>query len=456
MNCMNQRKRVHYLLEAGWKADAAIQGLGRSNRTNQKQPPLFRPVSSDVRGEKRFLSTIARRLDTLGAITRGQRQTGSQGMFRETDNLHSTYAFSALRKFYRLIYDGKVDCCSLTTFQDATGLKLTTAEGAFLLELPPMSKFLNRMLALRITMQNALFEVFEGLLAAEVESAIAAGTYEVGLETIVAHSLTITKRTRVRTHANGATTSLFDVRYKTRNKPLALDTVLNRANRDKAAIMLANSKSGRAALQMPACSITNLDGTITPRVQLLRPMEHHAIAIRDLEESNWAKVDTDTFTHLWEAEIASVPEFTDHQFHIITGLLLPIWKELPFDNPRVYRFDTDDGERVIGRLVPPNSVDAFISPRDQALTPSQAWERLTKGAAVTLGQGMHLRRATVMHANRIELIGFHHGALQRLKAMGLTSEIIQWRTRLFVPTSDAGADIVAKLMNAYPLLAQAA
>ena len=25
----------------GWKADAAIQGLGRTNRTNQAQPPLF-------------------------------------------------------------------------------------------------------------------------------------------------------------------------------------------------------------------------------------------------------------------------------------------------------------------------------------------------------------------------------------------------------------------------------
>ena len=35
----NQRLRVHYMLESGWKADTAIQGLGRSNRTNQAQPP---------------------------------------------------------------------------------------------------------------------------------------------------------------------------------------------------------------------------------------------------------------------------------------------------------------------------------------------------------------------------------------------------------------------------------
>ena len=42
LGAKNQRLRVHYLLEPGWKADAAIQGLGRTNRTNQAQPPLFR------------------------------------------------------------------------------------------------------------------------------------------------------------------------------------------------------------------------------------------------------------------------------------------------------------------------------------------------------------------------------------------------------------------------------
>ena len=109
----NQRRRIHYLLEPGWRADAAIQGLGRSNRTNQKMPPVFRPVATDVKGEKRFLSTIARRLDSFGAITRGQRQTGGQGLFRADDNLESPYAKAALRQFYQLLYTGKVEGCSL-------------------------------------------------------------------------------------------------------------------------------------------------------------------------------------------------------------------------------------------------------------------------------------------------------------------------------------------------------
>jgi hypothetical protein len=95
----------------------------------QAQPPLFRPIATDVKAEKRFLSTIARRLDTLGAITRGQRQTGGQSLFRPEDNLESQYGRDALRQLYILLARGKVGSCSLERFEDATGLKLTDANG---------------------------------------------------------------------------------------------------------------------------------------------------------------------------------------------------------------------------------------------------------------------------------------------------------------------------------------
>jgi hypothetical protein len=193
LSARNRRLRVHYLLEPGWKADAAIQGLGRTNRTNQAQPPLFRPIATDVKAEKRFLSTIARRLDTLGAITRGQRQTGGQGLFRPEDNLESHYGRDALRQLYMLLVRGKVEGCPLQTFEDATGLKLTDANG-IRDELPPITTFLNRLLALTIDLQNVLFTVFEQLLTARIEGAIASGTYDLGLETLRAESFTITDR----------------------------------------------------------------------------------------------------------------------------------------------------------------------------------------------------------------------------------------------------------------------
>src|SRR5262245_20200228 len=161
LSARNRRLRVHYLLEAGWKADTAIQGLGRSNRTNQAQPPLFRPITTDVTAEKRFLSTIARRLDTLGAITKGQRQTGGQGLFRADDNLESPYGRAAMRQLYLLLFAGKVEGCSLETFQAATGLRLTDQDGSLREELPLITTFLNRLLALTIDLQNTLFGVFD-------------------------------------------------------------------------------------------------------------------------------------------------------------------------------------------------------------------------------------------------------------------------------------------------------
>jgi hypothetical protein len=446
---INQRPRVHYLLEAGWKADAAIQGLGRSNRTNQKQPPLFRPVATDVRGEKRFLSTIARRLDSLGAITRGQRQTGGQGLFRAEDNLESPYGRAALRQLYQRLYRGHVACCSLERFTNVTGLQLIDGDGSLREDLPPVSTFLNRLLALEIALQNAIFGEFEELLAAQIESATAAGTYEVGLETIRAESLVIADRRTIATHANGAETRLCEVARKERNHPLPLADALLLAH-SPGAILLANRRSHRAAIQLPAPSLTLDDGAVEKRIRLVRPMERPSLSVDELARTHWKKADAHTFSELWTRELGEVPEFTTSRFHVVAGLLLPIWKQLPADNPRVYRFQTDDGERVIGRLIPPECLHHFAG-HARALTSDEAWAALHDGCHLSLAGGLGLRRATVMHATRIELTGFSAEAVPGLKVLGLIGEIIAYRLRLFVPMTDEGPRILGELLSSHPL-----
>ncbi|WP_428393440.1 strawberry notch-like NTP hydrolase domain-containing protein [Lichenicoccus sp.] len=448
LGARNRRLRVHYLLEAGWKADAAIQGLGRTNRTNQTQPPLFRPIATDVRGEKRFLSTIARRLDTLGAITRGQRQTGGQGLFRAADNLESEYARAALRQLYMLLLLGKVDGCSLARFEDATGLSLRTSDGAIREELPPITQFLNRVLALTIALQNLLFEVFDGLLAARIEGAIAAGTYDLGVETVTAESLTIVERLTVYTHpATGAETRAFTVTRRDRTAPLGLDDALDRAAEPRARL-LVNARSGHAAVQVPAPSVTLDDGEVERRIRLLRPMERRAMPFEALAGTHWQEADGATFSAAWTDELAKVPAFVDSRFHIVTGLLLPIWRRLPDDGCRVYRLQTDDGERVIGRLVSPAWVAESLGTEAPAVAPAEAWTAvLDNGALLQLADGLTVRRSLVMNVARVELIGFTDGMVDRLKAMGLISEIISWRLRLFVPVGAQGPTILAAILD---------
>lgn len=451
LSAKNQRLRVHYLLEPGWKADAAIQGLGRTNRTNQAQPPLFRPISTDVKAEKRFLSTIARRLDTLGAITRGQRQTGGQGLFRPEDNLESLYARDALRQLYLLIVRGKIEGCSLQRFEAATGLKLMDSNG-IKDDLPPITTFLNRLLALTIEMQGILFSAFEQLLEARIDGAMASGTYDLGLETLRAESFRVTDRQVIYTHpTTGAETRLLSITERRRNRPRLLDEALAELD-DPRAVLMINTRSGRAAVQVPTTSLMLDDGEIERRVRLIRPTESQNIAIRLMGGTQWVETDRPNFVAAWNAEVAEVPEFTDSTLHVVSGLLLPVWKRLPQDETRVYRLQTDDGERIIGRRVSPAWAATATGAGVPNLSAEQAYAALIEGKTILdLTEGLQLRRSRVMGVNRIELTGFTEGMRERLRAYGLFSEIISWKLRFFVPVGPDSAGVLAKLFNLWPI-----
>ncbi|AWB25817.1 methylase [Methylobacterium currus] len=447
----NQRLRIHYLLEPGWKADAAIQGLGRTNRTNQAQPPLFRPIATDVKAEKRFLSTIARRLDTLGAITRGQRQTGGQGLFRPEDNLESHYARDALRQLYLLLVRGKVEGCSLDRFETATGLKLMDDNG-IKDELPPITTFLNRLLALTIELQGILFTAFEQLLTAKIEGAIRSGHYDVGLETLQAESFVVTDSQVIHVHpGTGAETRLLTITRRERNRPVTLAAALDHLS-DPRARLLVNGRSGRAGVQMPAPSMMLDDGEIERRVCLIRPMEQHYAPLRMMDESHWEEADPDRFAAAWETELADIPDFSDSTIHIVAGLLLPIWKRLPDESTRVYRLQTDAGERIIGRRVSPAWAANAASQGASTLSPEHAFAALMEGRTILdLAEGLQLRRARVMSAYRLELTGFTEAMRERLRAYGLFSEIISWKLRFFVPADASGVSILTKLLDTYPV-----
>jgi hypothetical protein len=453
----NQRLRKHYLLEAGWRADNAIQGLGRTHRTNQAQPPLFRPMAANVKAGKRFLSTIARRLDTLGAITRGQRQTGGAGLFRSEDNLESPYARAALRQFYYLLHQGKIEGCSLTTFEAVTGLSLTTDEGGLRDELPPITTWLNRLLALRIETQNLLFEVFEQLMTAKIEGAIAAGSFDKGVETITAESIVVTERRTIYTHpVSGAQSHVLTVTRKDRIRPLGMADALAIMRAEPQSVLLVNTRSNRAAVQLPTASLMLDDGAIEHRVRLLRPTDELRFGLDALAETHWQPADRKLFSELWQAEVAAVPEFSISTFHIVTGLLLPIWRRLPDHDCQVYRIQTDAGERIIGRHIAPTLVATMLRnlgiDNVPTLAPNDAWAGLVDGRiGLQLADGLVVRRSRVMNDWRVELIGFSEAMVPRLKALGLISEIISWKLRLFIPTAGQGSAMLASLLERHPL-----
>ena len=241
LDAKNQQRRVHFLLEPGWRADRAIQGLGRTHRTHQACPPLFRPVTTDCKGEARFTSTIARRLDALGALTRGQRQTGGQGMFDAADNLESAYAKHALHDWYGLLATGKLKSTSLKEFQAMSGLELTDQDGVLREDLPPIQRWLNRILAMKIAVQNAIFDEFLTLVETRVSAAKEAGTFDIGVETVAAETCEVLSDTVIRTDpVTGATSHLLELSLTQRRKLLALERVLKMASYENKPLFLRN------------------------------------------------------------------------------------------------------------------------------------------------------------------------------------------------------------------------
>ena len=457
LSCGNTARRVHYLLEPGWRADQAIQGLGRTHRTHQASAPLFRPVTTDVRGERRFISTIARRLDSLGAITRGQREAQAGALFRPEDNLESVYAKAALRLFYLALARGGVGGWTLGRFQTATGLSLLAGDGALREDLPPMSRFLNRLLALPIDDQNALFAALETRIAAKVAEAVEGGVYEQGVETVRADSLVLESREAVFAHeASGAATELCAVLRRDRLTPLTADEALRMRSdvlaAGRTARLMANPRSDRAALVVPAPARMLDDGGVEDRVRLVRPAARDTMAGEALAASNWQEAAPERWRALWEAELEALPAHTESRLWLVSGLLLPLWDRLPTDSVRVRTLATDAGERLIGRTLGAAQARmlriALGLGGDAGLTAEEVREAvLERGAAFPLANGWRLARRRAMGADRIEVEGPTDTDLPALKRLGCATEIVSWRTRVFVPR----AAVLERLLDRWPL-----
>ncbi|MGW8138332.1 strawberry notch C-terminal domain-containing protein (plasmid) [Sphingomonas zeae] len=451
---VNQEQRVHLLLEPGWRADRAIQGLGRTHRTHQASTPLFRPVTTDCKGELRFTSTIARRLDSLGALTRGQRQTGGQNLFDPADNLESEYACAALVSWFHLLVGGKLTSVSQAEFERRTGLELCDKDGVMKDELPPIQRWLNRILALPIALQNRIFDEFLALVETRVSAARDAGRLDVGVETILVDTATLTDDTLLRTDpVSGATSHLLTIEIAHRRTPVPLERILHIADADATAAFLVNGKSGMVALQTRARSLMEeKEGTPIPRFELTRPTRREYLREQELFESAWTMIDREAFCAKWLEEAERAANKVDTEtIRLATGLLLPIWSALPSDHLVVNRIADKAGNSWLGRLVFDEHVVQLFTKlgldRAEDLPASDIAKSAFSGRSVDLSRPfpMTIKRALVNRSPRIELVGAPAEQIAWLKSIGCFTEVIQYRTRVFLPVP-AAAEVLERIL----------
>src|SRR3546814_7307997 len=94
----------------------------------------------------------------------------------------------------------------------SSDLRLENPDGGLTDNLPTIQRLLNRILALPIALQNAIFDEYLGLVEARIEAAREAGTLDQGLETVRVDHFTVTADELLRTDpVTGAETRLVSL-----------------------------------------------------------------------------------------------------------------------------------------------------------------------------------------------------------------------------------------------------
>lgn len=484
----NQRKRVHYILQPGWQADKAVQGFGRTHRTNQAVEPHYVLPTTNLKAQKRFVSSIARRLDQLGALTRGQREATSQGMFTASDNLESGYASSALKTFFTDLYQGKTDL----SFQDVAkqmGLNLLD-ENASLSEskIPDIPQFLNRLLSLKTDMQNVVFGEFEKRLIETVEYAKQHGLYDVGLQTMTALSIQKTrdavvyedKKTRAQTrYVELAVTN--EIKYTTWEDAKKIAANQRRTDDLSGWFVSEHGKNkGDVFFLADIGKRINFDGESVHRGVIHTIREHNHKYIDNADDMNrgydyqnipkngrssYEKV---TLTRaieeteakkLWEEQIAIAPTTETKTKRMIVGVILPIWDRVE-GSETINRLQTDDGEQLLGRMLGLQAAKKTLKNLGVGsdlshMTASDLFQSIKNGNKAILANGWEIATAKVNFEDRIEVKGRNYltdAEKRNLKEQGAFIERISWAERVFIPTGEGGVEIFERITTSKPVV----
>ncbi|OZC01435.1 strawberry notch-like NTP hydrolase domain-containing protein [Rubricoccus marinus] len=466
----NQQRRVLYCVEPGWSSARCVQGMGRVHRANQACPPELVLVTTNLKAQRRFLSTIARRLDQLGALTKGQRQTASQGLLSSEFNLETPLSRASLHNWFVDLYrgEGRAVASGVTPalVEEQMGIKVLDADGQLNVSaVPEVPKFLNRLLSLQTGAMDAVFDSWYGYLEEATEAAREAGTLDVGVETIRAERTVKTDERLVYTHPrSGATTQVVTLELTRRTEIVEWDDIWRWAKEAQGlgswAGFVVNRRSGQPYALFRAGSRTTETGRVVGRIRRVGVRSNRLMDETDLnragEEGGHQPVPTDEARTLWAAGVEAAPEFYTEPVHLVTGTILPIWDRIA-GHPRIYRAQTDAGERMIGRAVMPEHLSATLKALGAAgdhvdITPDALAERLLAGAEADLANGWQLRRRRVANEPRIELLGPDLAAMRELEADGVFAEVHAFRTRFFVPTGERAAYVLRAVTEHRPVV----
>ena len=465
----NQEQRVHYILQPGWSADKAIQGLGRSHRTNQSSTPIYRLVTTDIPAQKRFISSIARRLEQLGALTSGQRDTAGGALFSATDNLESVYSTRAVQQFF-----GNAFGVSRRTGYDALPADLLEQMGLSGIidkdtnqiaedKIPQVTQFLNRLMSLRIDTQGKVFDLFLAELEQQIEVAKQMGSFDDGMQTIRHVGAEVNQEEEVyRDPMTNAPTKYLAIEYKTPNPIYDFDEtnqfIQSRKKVSQKAGWFKNIRSHRiAGIYATTGTRTDKNGNIQSVFGVWRTSGNSFETEGALGEigATWSRLSDEEARAIWEKENSDRPRTSGHKLNMVVGGVLPIWNRFNNESIKVVRIGTDDGRRFLGRQIDQKDLAETMKKLNVAspaakMTGAELAKQIVAGNQVEMSNGWKFKRVKVSNDTRIEVLpkGYAgRGTEDTMIRAGVVFEKIQYNQRYFVPTGEKAGAVIDSLMK---------
>ncbi|KAK4285614.1 hypothetical protein QN277_002290 [Acacia crassicarpa] len=416
---INQKRRVHLTLELPWSADRAIQQFGRTHRSNQASAPEYRLLFTNLGGERRFASIVAKRLQSLGALTQGDRRAGPS---LSAYNYDSAYGKRALMIMYKgimeqdslpvlppgcisdrpdtiqdFILKAKAALVSVGIVRDTTlgnGKDFVKLSGRIIdSDMHDVGRFLNRLLGLPPEIQNRLFELFVSILDLLIQNARIEGNLDTGILDLRANVIELqgTPKTVHVDNLTGASTVLFTFILDRGVTWETASTMLNEKQKDR----LGSANDGfyeskrewlgrRHFILAFESSASGLYKTVRPPVgESHREMNLAELKSKYRKVSSLEKAQTG-----WEEEYELSSKQCMHgpncklgkfctvgrrlqEVNVLGGLILPVWgtiekalsnqAHLSHRRLRVVRIETTtDNQRIVGLLVPNAAVEAVL------------------------------------------------------------------------------------------------
>ncbi len=463
----NRQRRVHVTLELGWSADKQMQTFGRTHRSDQAMPPEYVLLSTELGGEKRFSSTIARRLGSLGALTKGDRRSADSGDLAKY-NFETQEGRAALcLMLRRIVESGNVPGLAnpRQTLRDI-GLLVRNRDGVEEVrkdDLYNVPRFLNRVLALDVERQNALFDHFADLFDQTVRYAKANGTFDEGVTDIKALAIRIAKTPRI-VHIDEITQA------RTVHYTLEIDVPsgavsfaeAEQVRQRRNGSFFRHRKNGHFILAIESGLHTNAENGNSYRTfAVWKPEAARSSYIHNDELiEKYRAVTPSTARDWWMDKHSSVPPIETHEIHIIGGAIIPLWQRFKTHEEarlRVVRVTTDDGQRIVGISIPREQVGPIVRALGASRNlrePAEIFAGiLDEDEEVTLVSGLKLCRRTLHREPVIELIGVDPYKFAEIRSLGLINEQIDWKQRFFVPTGhEKGIEVLHRLLDRYPIL----